>query len=66
MRTGSIGRLASFAEMAPPPRNFVMAKRIVTTPTNARTGTKEGVVRYVLGISIALVIVLFAVGYLFH
>jgi hypothetical protein len=43
-----------------------MAKRIVTTPTQARTGTKEGVVRYVLGISIALVIVLFGIGYLFH
>jgi hypothetical protein len=40
--------------------------RIVTTPTQARTGSKEGVVRYVLGISIALVVVLFAVSYLFH
>jgi len=43
-----------------------MAKRIVTTPTRARTGSKEGVVRYILGISIALVVVLFGISYLFH
>jgi hypothetical protein len=43
-----------------------MAKRIVTTPTQASAGTKEGVVRYILGISIALVVVLFGIGYLFH
>jgi hypothetical protein len=40
--------------------------RVVITPTAARTGSKEGVVRYVLGISLALVVVLFAIGYLFH
>ena len=43
-----------------------MAKRIVTTPTQASAGTKVGVVRYILGISIALVVVLFGIGYLFH
>jgi hypothetical protein len=36
---------------------------IVKTPTAARAGSKEGVVRYVLAISIALVVVLFIVGY---
>ena len=43
-----------------------MDKRIVKSPTEARAGSKEGVVRYVLGASIALVIVLFGIGYLFH
>jgi hypothetical protein len=37
--------------------------RIVKSPTDARSGSKEGVVRYVLGISLALVIVLFIVSY---
>ena len=32
-----------------------MDQRIVETPTNARQGTKEGVVRYVLMISTVLV-----------
>jgi hypothetical protein len=41
-----------------------MQKRIVTTPTSARSATKEGVVRYILAISIALVVVLFVVSYL--
>jgi hypothetical protein len=41
-----------------------MAERIVRTPTEARAGSKEGVVRYILAISIALVVVLFIVGYL--
>jgi hypothetical protein len=36
---------------------------IVKTPTAARAGSKEGVVRYVLAISIALVVILFIVGY---
>ena len=44
-----------------------MAKRIVVTTTEARQATKEGVVRYVLLISLALVVVLFLVAYLlFH
>jgi hypothetical protein len=36
-----------------------MAEPIIKTPTDARAGSKEGVVRYVLGISIALVVVAF-------
>jgi len=36
----------------------------VKSPTSARSGTKEGVVRYVLAISIALVVILFIVGYM--
>jgi hypothetical protein len=41
-----------------------MAQRIVTPPTEVRAGSKEGVVRYILAISIALVVILFVVGYL--
>ena len=42
-------------------------KRIVVTTTEARQATKEGVVRYVLAISLALVVVLFVAAYLlFH
>lgn len=41
-----------------------MARHIVSSPTEARAGTKEGVVRYVLAISLALVVVLFIVGYI--
>jgi len=41
-----------------------MPDRIVKSPTNARAGSKEGVVRYVLAISIALVVILFIVGYM--
>ena len=44
-----------------------MTKRIVVTTTEARQATKEGVVRYVLAISLALVVVLFVSAYLlFH
>jgi hypothetical protein len=35
-----------------------MAEPIIKTPTDARAGSKEGVVRYVLAISITLAIVL--------
>jgi hypothetical protein len=35
----------------------------VVSPTDARSGSKEGVVRYVLGISLGLVVVLFILGY---
>jgi hypothetical protein len=42
-----------------------MPERIVKSPTEARSASKEGVVRYVLGISIALVVILFAVAYFF-
>jgi len=41
-----------------------MAKRIVTTPDSARAAHKTGVVRYVLAISIALVVILFFVSWL--
>ena len=41
-----------------------MHDRIVTTPDAARAGTKEGLVRYVLATSLALVVILFIVGYL--
>jgi hypothetical protein len=40
-----------------------MAERPVTTGQEARAGTKEGVVRYVLLASLALVVVLFIVAY---
>jgi hypothetical protein len=44
-----------------------MAKRIVVTTTEARQATKEGVVRYVLAVSLVLVVVLLATAYLlFH
>jgi len=44
-----------------------MAKRIVVGRTDARQATKEGVVRYVLLISLVLVVVLFVIAYLmFH
>jgi hypothetical protein len=41
-----------------------MPEPIVKTPTEARAGSKEGVVRYVLAISLALVVILFVVGYM--
>jgi len=41
-----------------------MAKRSVTTATEARAGSKEGVVRYVLLTSLVLVAVLFVAAYL--
>jgi hypothetical protein len=40
-----------------------MAKRIVVNETEARQATKEGVVRYVLLVSLVLVVVLFAIAY---
>src|SRR5690349_14012164 len=40
-----------------------MAKRPVVTRTEARAGTKEGVVRYILLASLVLVVVLFVVAY---
>jgi hypothetical protein len=44
-----------------------MTKRIVATTTEAGQATKEGVVRHILAISLALVVVLFVVAYLlFH
>jgi hypothetical protein len=44
-----------------------MPEPIVKTPTEARSASKEGVVRYVLGGSLVLVVILFAIGFaLFH
>jgi hypothetical protein len=40
-----------------------MPDQIVKSPTEARAASKEGVVRYILAISLALVVILFAVGY---
>jgi len=42
-----------------------MDQRIVSTPENARSARKDGVVRYILGISLVLVVILFAVAYRF-
>ena len=48
-------------------KGTAMTKRIVVTTTEARQATKEGVVRYFLAISLALVVVLFVAAYLlFH
>ena len=41
-----------------------MPDRIVKSPSQARSASKEGVLRYVLGISLALAVILFIVGYL--
>lgn len=41
-----------------------MPDRIVKPPIQARAASKEGVLRYILGISIALVVILFIIGYL--
>ena len=40
-----------------------MAERPIATGTDARAGSKEGVVRYVLLASLVLVVVLFVVAY---
>jgi hypothetical protein len=40
-----------------------MAERPVTTGLKARAGSNEGVVRYVLLVSLVLVVVLFIVAY---
>ena len=42
-----------------------MDQRIVETPEKARGARKYGVVRYVLGISLLLVVILFMVAYSF-
>jgi hypothetical protein len=44
-------------------KRTVPEKRIVVNETEARQATKEGVVRYVLLVSLVLVVVLFAVVY---
>jgi hypothetical protein len=40
-----------------------MDQRIVETPERARGASKPGVTRYVLAISLLLVVILFAVAY---
>lgn len=40
-----------------------MAQRIVESPQRARAGRKPGMVRYVLGVSLVLVVILFLVAY---
>jgi hypothetical protein len=42
-----------------------MARLVVGGPDKARQGRPEGVVRYVLVISTVLVVILFAVAYIF-
>jgi len=41
-----------------------MPQHIEKSPIQARAASKEGIVRYVLGISIVLVVILLVVGYL--
>jgi len=41
-----------------------MPEPIVRSPTQARSASKEGVVRYVLAGSLALVVILLVIGYL--
>ena len=41
-----------------------MPERIVRTPTEARAGSMPGIVRYILLVSLVLVIVLFIFSYL--
>ncbi len=40
-----------------------MDQRIVETPERARAARKNGVLRYILGISLVLVVIAFAVAY---
>ena len=40
-----------------------MDQRVVQTPEEARSGRKHGVVRYVLAVSLLLVVILFAGAY---
>ena len=42
-----------------------MDQRVVLTPEKARSARKDGVVRYILGISLVLVVILFVVAYRF-
>jgi hypothetical protein len=41
-----------------------MPKPIIRSPTQASGGSKEGVVRYVLAISLVLVVILFVISYI--
>jgi hypothetical protein len=68
------GQLARGSDRMPPGFRFLrkqrdglgeaaMAKRTVVSGSDARGGTKEGVVRYILVASLVLVVVLFIVAY---
>jgi hypothetical protein len=41
-----------------------MDKRIVETPEQASAGRKHGIVRYILAISLGLVVIAFMIAYL--
>ena len=41
-----------------------MAQQIIKDPEQARAARKTGVVRYILAVSVALVVILFAVAYI--
>jgi hypothetical protein len=56
---GTAAAACGFSDM-----EVAMPKPIIKSPTDARAGSKEGVVRYVLGISLALVVILFIIGYM--
>jgi hypothetical protein len=47
------------------PTGQIMDQRIGLTPEKARSARKDGVVRYVLVISLVLVVILFMVAYRF-
>lgn len=40
-----------------------MERRVVETPQQARSANKPGIVRYVLAVSLVLVVILFLVAY---
>jgi hypothetical protein len=61
--SGSKTPALTFAKETHHFRRTLMAERPVATGTEARAGSKEGVVRYVLLASLVLVVVLFVVAY---
>src|SRR5258708_39679829 len=62
--TGSKGRRFPFQfEGAHSKARQVMDQRVVETPERARSARKYGVLRYILGISLVLVVIAFAVAY---
>jgi hypothetical protein len=60
---GSIGRSACLPKERKTNKRRPMPEPVVKSPTDARSASKEGVVRYVLAASLGLVIVLFAIGF---
>jgi hypothetical protein len=53
-----------WARAAPTANRSEIPEPIVRTPAEARSGSKEGVVRYILIISLALVVILLIASYL--